>query len=335
MQGAPYEPDGLQHRPVLADEVLAGLNVLPGGRFIDGTLGGGGHTQLLLQHSRSTRTGAHRDSPADGNAGGQVLGLDVDPAAIWRVRKRFPGEISAGRLSVARAPFDQIDRIARQQGFTRVDGILLDLGLSSFQLDTPARGFAFRHDGPLDMRFDPSTGTTAAELINNSSWEEIADILYQYGEERQSRSIARAIIASRPVSTTAELADIVCRTLRSRGRKKTHPATRTFQALRIAVNDELGQLARAMTRIPALLRPAGRVAIISFHSLEDRLVKEWMRDNARKFRPDPTWPAGGREQIPILAICNKKPIVPAAAEIEENPRSRSARLRIAEKLPEQ
>ncbi len=335
MQGAPYEPDGLQHRPVLADEVLAGLNVLPGGRFIDGTLGGGGHTQLLLQHSRSTRTGAHRDSPADGNSGGQVLGLDVDPAAIRRVRKRFPGEISAGRLSVARAPFDQIDRIARQQGFTRVDGILLDLGLSSFQLDTPARGFAFRHDGPLDMRFDPSTGTTAAELINNSSWEEIADILYQYGEERQSRSIARAIIASRPVSTTAELADIVCRTLRSRGRKKTHPATRTFQALRIAVNDELGQLARAMTRIPALLRPAGRVAIISFHSLEDRLVKEWMRDNARKFRPDPTLPAGGREQIPILAICNKKPIVPAAAEIEENPRSRSARLRIAEKLPEQ
>ncbi len=335
MQGAPYEPDGLQHRPVLADEVLAGLNVLPGGRFIDGTLGGGGHTQLLLQHSRSTRTGAHRDFPADGNAGGQVLGLDVDPAAIRRVRKRFPGEISAGRLSVARAPFDQIDRIARQEGFTRVDGILLDLGLSSFQLDTPARGFAFRHDGPLDMRFDPSTGTTAAELINNSSWEEIADILYQYGEERQSRSIARAIIASRPVSTTAELADIVCRALRSRGRKKTHPATRTFQALRIAVNDELGQLARAMTRIPALLRPAGRVAIISFHSLEDRLVKEWMRDNARKFRPDPTLPAGGREQIPILAICNKKPIVPAAAEIEENPRSRSARLRIAEKLPEQ
>lgn len=335
MQGAPYEPDGLQHRPVLADEVLAGLNVQPGGRFIDGTLGGGGHTQLLLQQSRSTRRRAHRDSRADGDAGGQVLGLDVDPAAIRRVRKRFPGEISAGRLSVAQAPFDQMDRIARQRGFTGVDGILLDLGLSSFQLDTPARGFAFRHDGPLDMRFDPSTGSSAAELINNSSWEEIADILYQYGEERQSRSIARAIVASRPVSTTAELADIVCRTLRSRGRQRIHPATRTFQALRIAVNDELGQLARAMSQIPALLRPTGRVAIISFHSLEDRLVKEWMRDNARRFRPDPTLPAGGQEQIPVLAVCNKKPIVPAAAEIEENPRSRSARLRIAEKLPEQ
>jgi len=335
MQGVPYEPDGLQHRPVLADEVLAGLNVQLGGRFIDGTLGGGGHTQLLLQHSRSTRTRVHRDSRADGDASGKVLGLDVDPAAIRRVRKRFPGEISAGRLSVVQAPYDQMDRIARQRGFTGVDGILLDLGLSSFQLDTPARGFAFRHDGPLDMRFDPSTGSSAAELINNSSWEEIADILYQYGEERQSRSIARAIIASRPVSTTAELADIVRRTLRSRGRQKIHPATRTFQALRIAVNDELGQLARAMTQIPALLRPAGRVAIISFHSLEDRLVKEWMRDNARRFRPDPTLPAGGREQIPVLAICNKKPIVPAAAEIEENPRSRSAKLRIAEKLPEQ
>ena len=335
MQGAPFEPDGLHHCPVLADEVLTGLNVHPGGRFIDGTLGGGGHTQLLLQHTRLTRTEAHRDSRANGGADGQVLGLDVDPAAIRRVRKRFPGEISAGRLSVARSPFDQIDRIARQQGFTGVDGILLDLGLSSFQLDTPARGFAFRHDGPLDMRFDPSTGPSAAELINSRSWEEIADILYQYGEERHSRSIARAIVASRPVSTTAELADIVLRAMRSRGRWKIHPATRTFQALRIAVNDELGQLARAMTQIPALLRPGGRVAIIAFHSLEDRLVKAWMRDNARKFRPDPTLPAGGQAQIPVLAICNKKPIVPAAAEIEDNPRSRSARLRIAEKLPEQ
>ena len=335
MPGAPSEPQGLHHFPVLADEVLTGLNVQPGGRFIDGTLGGGGHTQLLLRQTRLTRTEAHQVSRADGGAAAQVLGLDVDPAAIRRVRKRFPGEISAGRLSVAQAPFDQIERTARQHGFTEVDGILLDLGLSSFQLDTPARGFAFRYDGPLDMRFDPSTGFSAAELINNSSPEEIADILYQYGEERQSRSIARAIVASRPVSTTAELAHIVSRAMRSRGRQKIHPATRTFQALRIAVNDELGQLARAMTQIPALLRPGGRVAIIAFHSLEDRLVKEWMRDNARKFRPDPTLPAGGQEQIPVLALCNKKPIVPAAAEIKENPRSRSAKLRIAEKLPEQ
>ena len=335
MQGAPSDPAGLHHVPVLADEVLTGLNVQPGGRFIDGTLGGGGHTRLLLQHTRLTRTEAHRESRADGVAGGQVLGLDVDPAAVHRVRKRFPGEISAGRLSVAQAPFDQIERIARQHGFTGVDGILLDLGLSSFQLDTPARGFAFQHDGPLDMRFDPSTGSSAAELINNSSREEIADILYQYGEERHSRSIARAIVASRPVSTTAELADIVRRAVRSRSRQKIHPATRTFQALRIAVNDELGQLARAMAQIPALVRPGGRVAIIAFHSLEDRLVKQWMRDNARKFRPDSTLPAGGQEQIPVLALCTRKPIVPAAAEIEENPRSRSAKLRIAEKLPEQ
>ena len=278
---------------------------------------------------------ARHQVPKDGVGDGQILGLDVDPAAIRRVRERFPGEISAGRLSVAQAPFDQIDRIARQRGFTGVDGILLDLGLSSFQLDTPARGFAFRHDGPLDMRFDPSTGYSAAELINNRSWEEIADILYQYGEERHSRPIARAIVANRPVGTTAELADIVRRAGRRRGRQKIHPATRTFQALRIAVNDELGQLKRAMPQIPALLRPGGRVAIISFHSLEDRLVKEWMRDNARRFRPDPTLPTGGQEQIPILAICNKKPIMPTAAEIEKNPRSRSARLRIAEKLPEQ
>ena len=364
MQDVSAEQEGLQHCPVLPAEVLTGLNVQAGGRFIDGTLGGGGHTQLLLHHTRLAATVAHQEShvdkfgggqkarrqvpkdgvgdgqtgrhqmPKDGAGDGQILGLDVDPAAIRRVRKRFPGEISAGRLSVAQAPFDQIGEIARQRGFTGIDGILLDLGLSSFQLDTPARGFAFRHDGPLDMRFDPSTGYSAAELINSRSWEEIADILYQYGEERQSRSIARAIVANRPVSTTAELADIVSRAVRRRGWQKIHPATRTFQALRIAVNDELGQIARALPQIPPLLRPGGRVAIISFHSLEDRLVKNWMRDNARKFRPDPTLPTGGQEQVPVLAICNKKPIVPTAAEIESNPRSRSARLRIAEKLPE-
>jgi len=349
MQDGSGEQEGLQHSPVLPEEVLTGLNVQAGGRFIDGTLGGGGHTQLLLHHTRLAGTGAHQESyvdkiggglkarrqvPKDGVGDGKILGLDVDPAAIRRVGKRFPDEISAGRLSVAQAPFDQIGEIARQRDFTGVDGILLDLGLSSFQLDTPARGFAFRHDGPLDMRFDPSTGFSAADLINSRSWEEIADILYQYGEERQSRPIARAIVANRPVSTTAELADIVRRAVRRRGRQKIHPATRTFQALRIAVNDELGQIERTLPQIPPLLRPGGRVAIISFHSLEDRLVKEWMRDNARKFRPDPTLPTGGQEQIPVLAICNKKPIVPAAAEIERNPRSRSARLRIAEKMPE-
>lgn len=348
MQGAPYEPDGLKHQPVLADEALTGLNAQPGGRFIDGTVGGGGHTQLLLHHTRLHRAEAQRNTLADsiggaqsprrrvpGNEGrnGRILGLDADPAAIQRVRKRFPSEVRAGRLSLIQSPFDQIGRIARQQNFTGVDGILLDLGLSSFQLDSPARGFAFRFDGPLDMRFDPSSGYSAADLINNSSWEEIADILYQYGEERQSRPIARAIAANRPVLTTAELAAIVSRAARRRGKQKIHPATRTFQALRIAVNDELGQLARALQQIPDLLRAGGRVAIISFHSLEDRLVKEWIRNNARKFRPDPTLPAGGQEQVPVLAIYNKKPIVPAAAEIERNPRSRSAKLRIAEKLP--
>lgn len=308
------------------DEVLTGLNVQPGGCFIDGTLGGGGHTQLLLRHTRVTG--------ANGVGNGRILGLDVDPAAIQRVRERFPDEIGAGRLQLSQGPFDQIARVARQRGFAGVDGILLDLGLSSFQLDTPARGFAFQHDGPLDMRFDPSTGDSAAELINNSTGVEIADILYQYGEERASRAIARAIVASRPVTTTAELANIVTKAVGRRGWQKIHPATRTFQALRIAVNDELGQLERALPQIPGLLRDGGRVAIIAFHSLEDRLVKRWMRDHARRFRPDPTLPTGGQEQIPALSIYNKKPIVPAAAEIERNPRSRSARLRIAEKRSE-
>ncbi len=306
--------------------MLTGLNVQPGGCFIDGTLGGGGHTQLLLRHTRVTG--------ANGVGNGRILGLDVDPAAIQRVRERFPDEIGAGRLQLSQGPFDQIARVARQRGFAGVDGILLDLGLSSFQLDTPARGFAFQHDGPLDMRFDPSTGDSAAELINNSTGVEIADILYQYGEERASRAIARAIVASRPVTTTAELANIVTKAVGRRGWQKIHPATRTFQALRIAVNDELGQLERALPQIPGLLRDGGRVAIIAFHSLEDRLVKRWMRDHARRFRPDPTLPTGGQEQIPALSIYNKKPIVPAAAEIERNPRSRSARLRIAEKRSE-
>ena len=303
--------------------MLTGLNVQPGGCFIDGTLGGGGHTQLLLRHTRL--------AGADGVASGRVLGLDVDPEAIERVRKRFPDEISAGRLQLSRASFDQITRVARERGFAGVDGILLDLGFSSFQLDTPSRGFAFQHDGPLDMRFDPSTGESAAELINYSSGVEIADILYNFGEERHSRAIARAIVANRPVMTTAELADIVTKALGRRGRQKIHPATRTFQALRIAVNDELGQLERVLPQVPGLLRDGGRVAIIAFHSLEDRLVKRWMRDHARKFRPDPTLPTGGREQVPVLSIYNKKPLVPTAAEIERNPRSRSARLRIAQK----
>ena len=315
--------EDIQHCPVLLDKVLTGLNVQPGGCFIDGTLGGGGHTQLLLRHTRLAGAG--------GVASGRVLGLDVDPEAIERVRKRFPDEISAGRLQLSRASFDQITRVARERGFAGVDGILLDLGFSSFQLDTPSRGFAFQHDGPLDMRFDPSTGESAAELINYSSGVEIADILYNFGEERHSRAIARAIVANRPVMTTAELADIVTKALGRRGRQKIHPATRTFQALRIAVNDELGQLERVLPQVPGLLRDGGRVAIIAFHSLEDRLVKRWMRDHARKFRPDPTLPTGGWEQVPVLSIYNKKPLVPTAAEIERNPRSRSARLRIAQK----
>jgi 16S rRNA (cytosine1402-N4)-methyltransferase len=314
----------IEHCPVLAEEALTGLNAQPGGCFIDGTVGGGGHTRLLLR----------RTSSADGVGNGRVLGLDADPEAVERVRGRFPEEIKAGRLRLVHTPFDQMARVAGQQGFAAVDGILLDLGLSSYQLDRPARGFAFQHDGPLDMRFDPLTGESAAGLINGRRWEEIAEILYRYGEERQSRAIARAIVANRPVMTTAELAEVVAKVVGRRGRQKIHPATRTFQALRIAVNDELGQLERTLAQIPGLLKVGGRVAIIAFHSLEDRLVKRWMQDLSRRFRPDPTLPSGGLEQVPVLSICNRKPVVPAAAEIDRNPRSRSAKLRIAEKSSE-
>lgn len=309
-------PKEIEHIPVLLDEVLTGLNVQPGGRYIDGTLGGGGHTQALLRRSR----------PA-----GQVLGLDADPTAIRRIQERLPQEISTGRLTPVQTTFDRIQQVASEHGFAAVDGILLDLGLSSLQLNTPARGFAFQHDGPLDMRFNPSSRPSAAKLINTKSADEIADILYRYGDERRSRIIARAIVANGPITTTRELANIVEKAVGGRGRQKIHPATRTFQALRIAVNDELGQLERALPQMLSLLRPAGRLAIIAFHSLEDRLVKTWMRDRSRIYLPDSSLLAGGRDQAPTLSLHNKKPIVPTATELKTNPRSRSARLRIAEK----
>lgn len=313
----PADPAGAQHIPVLQEEVLAGLDVQPGGRYIDGTLGGGGHTRAIL----------HASQPD-----GRVLGLDADPAAIRRVQAALAQPAETGRLLLVQTPFDQMEVIARREGFAPVDGVLLDLGLSSFHLETPQRGFAFQHDGPLDMRFDPTAGISAAELLNQAEEAEIANILYEFGEERRSRRIAREIVRNRPITTTAELAEIVSRAVGGRGQQKIHPATRTFQALRMAVNDELGQLERTLPQALALLRPGGRLAVIAFHSLEDRLVKRWMQNLARSFVPDPSLPAGGREQQPALARINKKPIGPTPAEIKKNPRSRSAKLRIAEKI---
>ncbi|MEZ4640781.1 MAG: 16S rRNA (cytosine(1402)-N(4))-methyltransferase RsmH [Caldilineaceae bacterium] len=314
------DPEGAAHIPVLLAEVLEALQVRPGGRYIDGTLGGGGHTAEMLAQSAPD---------------GRVLGLDADPAAIRRVTQRLADEIASNRLTLVQTPFEKMKEVADLADFDPVDGILLDLGLSSFQLETPNRGFAFAQPGALDMRFDPNTGQSAADLVNHLPADDLADLIYRYGEERRSRRIAAAIVQQRPIRTTDHLADVVERAVGGRKGARIHPATQTFQALRIAVNDELGQLERVLPQTLALLKQGGRLAVISFHSLEDRIVKQWMRDEAQDYVPDPTHPLGGEARTPTLAVLTKKPIVADDIEIKQNPRSRSAKLRIAQRLREE
>lgn len=311
------DPSHSTHFPVLLQEVLTGLQVSSGMRMIDGTLGGGGHATALLAHSAPD---------------GQLLGIDADPAAIRRNQTGMAASLAAGRLQIAQGNFGEIQGIATAHNFSAVDAILLDLGVSSFQLETPARGFSFTHDGPLDMRFDPQTGESAADLVNTWPEQELADLIYRYGEERQSRRIARYLVQHRPFTTTAMLANAVERAVGGRRGQRIHPATRTFQALRIAVNGELTQLEHALPQMLLLLKPTGRMAVISFHSLEDRIVKQWMQQEARTFVPDAMLPMGGYDRTPTLRIETRKPIVATAEEVDQNPRSRSAKLRIAQKL---
>lgn len=297
----------MAHVPVLYNEVLAGLQPKPGGFYVDGTVGAGGHAAGILE----------RSSPD-----GRLLGLDRDPAALAVARAalaRF-GE----RVRLVQASYTELARYATEGS---ADGVLLDLGLSSLQLDDPARGFAFRHDGPLDMRYDPATTLTAAEIVNEWPVDELADLIYKYGEERHSRRIARAIVAARPLRTTGELAEVVARAIggrRGERREKTHPATRTFQALRVAVNGELEALGTVLPLAIRVLKPGGRLAVISFHSLEDRIVKQFIRARSR--------PGEAANIMPDLREVTRKPVEPAEAEIAANPRARSARLRVAEKV---
>jgi 16S rRNA (cytosine1402-N4)-methyltransferase len=291
------------HVSVLPQEVLDGLAPRPGGRYIDATLGGGGHAAALLEASAPD---------------GRLLGIDTDPAALAAAGARLApfGE----RAALARGNFRDLEALARQAGFGEVQGILMDLGVSSHQLDTAGRGFSFQADAPLDMRLDPGGPQTAADLVNDTPESELADILYRYGEEHASRRIARFIAEARrrqPIERTAELAEVVVRALGGR-RGKLHPATRTFQALRIAVNRELESLELALPQAVGLLAAGGRLALISFHSLEDRIVKQFFRAQS-----------GGDE--PALRIITKKPIEAAEAELRANPRSRSAKLRVAER----
>ncbi len=311
------DPAGSDHLPVLLDEVIGGLAVASGVRIIDGTLGGGGHATALL---------------TDADPDGQLLGIDADPAAIRRNQKNMASFLATGRLTLAHGHFGDLATIATANGFSSVEAILLDLGVSSFQLETAERGFSFLHDGPLDMRFDPLVGESAADVINEWPEQELADLIYRYGEERRSRRIARYLVQQRPFATTASLAAAIERAVGGRRGQRIHPATRTFQALRIAVNQELAQLEAVLPQALSLLAPGGRLAVISFHSLEDRIVKQWMQQEARTFIPDPTVPTGGHERVPTLAIQTRKPITATADEVAQNPRSRSAKLRIAEKL---
>ncbi len=298
------------HIPVMREAVLAGLAVRPDGRYLDGTFGRGGHARAILE-----RLGAR----------GRLLLMDRDPAAVAYALREFAGD---PRVAVRHANFAELAEWEEVR--PGLDGVLLDLGVSSPQLDDPRRGFSFLADAPLDMRMDPAAGESAADFLARADEREIAGVLWRYGEERLSRRIARAIVTRRtesPIRTTGELAELVERAIGRRERNK-HPATRTFQAFRIHVNDELGSLERALPAAAAALKPGGRLAVISFHSLEDRIVKRFIRGDAAApaHRGLPTPVEAGP---PLRAI--GRPQRPDEAEIACNPRARSAVLRIAEK----
>jgi 16S rRNA (cytosine1402-N4)-methyltransferase len=296
---------GPQHVPVLLEEVLDLLNVRPGGTYVDATLGLAGHASAIAR-----RLGAE----------GTLIGFDRDPQALAlatarldALREELGSEMPQVRL-IPRAFSAAAEEIAKGS----LDGLLADFGVSSLQLDEAHRGFSFRHDAPLDMRMDTRSGETAEQVVNQADEEDLANLIYEFGEERRSRRIARAIVRARPITTTAELAKVVSAAAPSMKGDKLHPATLTFQALRIRVNDELGEIRSLLESAPSLLKVGGRLAVISFHSLEDRLAKDALRDGA---------------QQGIWELVTRKPAVATEEEIDRNPRSRSAKLRVAERLP--
>jgi 16S rRNA (cytosine1402-N4)-methyltransferase len=301
------------HIPVLYREVLEMLRPKDYGRYLDGTLGAGGHAAGILDLSAPN---------------GRVLGFDRDPEAITYASQKLARY--GDRITFVHADYAEMGQLAPSLGFDRLDGILLDLGLSSRQLEAAERGFSFQREGPLDMRFDPKQRDTAADLVNNLTEKELADLFWRYGEERRSRTFARAIIESRPLHTTLQLAEVISNQARSRGR--THPATKVFQALRIATNQELQALERGLLAGIELLAKGARFAIISFHSLEDRIVKRFFRGLSRECICPPEQPVCDCENVPLLKLVTRKAIQASDAEVASNPRSRSARLRVAEKV---
>ncbi len=301
------------HIPVLVEETIQALAVQPGGRYIDCTLGGGGHAAAILEHS----------SP-----GGQLLGIDADPEAIEAARQRL--KAYADSCLLVNDNFVNLESICYRYDFLPVHGILFDLGLSSLQLGDSRRGFSFQHDAPLDMRLNPSQKLTAADIVNTYTETELAHLIKTYGEEGYSRQIARRIVQERPLKTTLELARIIEQVVRRRG--KIHPATKTFQALRIAVNQELEHLESALKQAVHLLGFEGRLVVISYHSLEDRIVKQFMQREARDCVCPPGTPTCVCGHTASLRLLNRRVITPSAAEVQTNPRSRSARLRAAERV---
>jgi len=285
-----------------------------GGLYVDGTVGAGGHAWGILEAS----------SP-----NGKLLGLDLDPKAIDLAKEHL--HQFGDRVILKRASYATLTKQLEFLGWTMVDGILLDLGVSSMQLDSGDRGFSFRTDSTLDMRFDPNSHLTAADLVNGLPERDLADIIYNYGEERQSRQIARAIVSHRPIQTTMELSAVIVRVVKPSGRK-IHPATRTFQALRIATNDELETIKTVLPQAVQTLAPGGKLAVISFHSLEDRIVKKYFRKESKDCLCPPKQPVCTCDHRATIREISRRPIRPENEEIQFNPRSRSSRLRVAEKL---
>ena len=307
------------HTPVMLEKVLQSLRCKPGGIYVDGTLGGGGHARAILENTAPD---------------GLLIGIDRDDDALLESEKRL--QPFGQRKILIKGNFADIGEILTNLNIRKVDGILLDLGVSSHQLDTADRGFSFSLDAPLDMRMDQSSRYRAYDLVNLSPEKELRKVIRDYGEEPMAGRIARAILAKRasaPIRTTIELADVVCRAVRRQGvRKKVHPATRTFQAIRIAVNQELSNLSTAMDAGIDQLGQGGRFSIISFHSLEDRIVKETFRSWEGRCQCPPGLPVCQCQREAKLRVLTRKPLRPEADESEKNPRARSARLRTAEKI---
>lgn len=308
----PSGPD-FHHVPVLLEEVLAALDPKPGHLILDGTLGGGGHSEALLK------------------LGARVIGMDQDHQALDAASRRLAS--FGDQFCALHGNFRRFPEILSEIGISGLDGILVDLGVSSHQLDAPERGFSFQKDGPLDLRMDPSSGRPASDLVNSASAEELTRIFREYGEENRAWQLANAIVKARPgrpITRTLQLAELIAKNSPPRGRR--HPATLVFQALRIAVNDELAALQDLLHSAPRWLKPGGRIAIITFHSLEDRIVKHTLQFLATPRLDRPEWPAPKPNPEYCLRLLSRKPVDPSPCELARNPRARSARLRAAERL---